>query len=135
MSDIRPKRPTRGGWAPCEPVPGLDAEVWWRHGLKVLSSLGTMEAPDSSGDLLPTWLVSVSREGTSMPSDADMKRVRRDFDVRQGDEDNHESGTARKLFLVVERARRVDCECKTDETVVTRPDGYRYSVKKPGASP
>jgi hypothetical protein len=93
-----------------------------------------MEAPDSSGDILPTWLVSVSRQGVSMPTDQDMKRVRRDFDIRQGDEDNHESGNARKLFLVVDPARRVECECKTDEALVTRPDGYRYSVKREAAS-
>jgi hypothetical protein len=91
-----------------------------------------MEAPDGSGDVLPTWLVSVSRDGASMPTDKNLRTVRRAFGMRQAEEDNHQDGRARMLFLVVEPARRVDCECKVDERVVVRPDGYRYSV--PAAS-
>jgi len=133
---MNPKRPLPGRFWRRRPDfvgPTGRCEVYERCGLRVLSQLDRMEAPDSSGDVLPTWLVSVSRRRASMPSDADMARVRSDFDMEEGDEDNHESGNARKLFLVVDPARRVECECKTDETVVTREDGYRYSVKKGGS--
>lgn len=126
------KRPLRGSWRrrPDFIFRGLRSEVWERKDLRVLSSLAPMEAPDGSGDVLPTWLVSVSRRGASMPTDRDLERVRRDFGMKQAEEDNHESGNARKLFLVMDPARRVDCECNADERVVTRPDGYRYSVKE-----
>lgn len=123
------KRPVPGrGWKARVALPGFGAEAWQRRALTVLSSLANMEAPDDSGDVLPTWLVSVSRAGESMPSDRDLRRVRRDFGMKHAEEDNHESGRARKLFLVVDPARRVDCECKTTERIVERPDGYRYSV-------
>ena len=131
MSELKPKRPTRGGWTKCPTFVwrAMVSEVWERKGLRVLSSIDTMEAPDSSKDLLPTWLVSVSRRGASTPGDRDVARVRRDFDMEGSEEDNHEPGNARKLFLVVDPKRRVACECKTDETVIERDDGYRYSVK------
>jgi hypothetical protein len=132
MSD--PKRPLRGGWARrADFVHGVGrAEVYERKGLRVLSSRSLMEAPDESKDLLDTWLVSVSRRGSSMPADRDLERVRRDFGMTQAEEDNHESGNARKLFLVVDPARRVDCECKASERVVERKDGYRYTVPVEG---
>lgn len=39
------------------------------------------------------------------------------------------------LFLVVDPGRRVDCECKTTERVVKRPDGYLYTVPIDEAAP
>jgi hypothetical protein len=48
--------------------------------------------------------------------------------MRRAEEDNHQDGRARMLFLVVDPARRVDCECKATERVVVREDGYRYTV-------
>lgn len=98
--------------------------------LVVLSSLEPMNAPDGSGDVLLTWLVSCSRSGVSMPTDKDMKTVRRAFDMRGAEEDNHVSGIARDLFMPVGPARRVECECKAGERLVVREDGYRYSVAK-----
>lgn len=131
MKPTAPKRPRPGsGWRPIPVPPTLPAgsEAWARRQLVALSSLADMEAPDGSGDVLPTWLVSVSRAGASMPSDRDLGRARRDFGMRSAEEDNHQDGRARMLFLVVDPARRVDCECKADERVVVRPDGFRYSI-------
>lgn len=126
-----PKRPLRNGWTEVDVPPFLTGCVAYRRkGLKVFSSRDMMQAPDGSGDLVDTWIVSVSRDNCAMPKDRDLARVRRDFGMKLAEEDNHEDGTARKLFLVVDRARRVACECKTDETVIERPDGYRYSVPK-----
>jgi hypothetical protein len=48
------------------------------------------------------------------------------------EEDNHHPGIARHFWMVVDPARRVDCECKVGETVVKEPDGYKWS-NDPGA--
>lgn len=95
----------------------------------VLSQVAIMDAPDGSGDPLPTWLVSVSEDGR-VAGDGVVRRVRRDFDMRDAEEDNHEDGHARKLFLVVDPSRRVACECKETDEVVTKPNGYSYSRPK-----
>jgi hypothetical protein len=124
-----PKGPRQGsGWKHAKTPPNRQCAGYERHGLFVISEVGVMEAPDGSKDSLETWLVSVSRRGASMPNDKDVKRVRRDFDMRQAEENNHFSGISRALFLVVDPARRVECECKTTERVIVRVDGYRYSV-------
>jgi hypothetical protein len=132
-----PKRPSPSyGWVEVTEdfrryLPSSDSLAFQRRGgLRAISSLAPMEAPDGSGDVLPTWLVSVSRRGSSMPSDSDMKAVRCAFGMSEAEEDNHEPGNARKLFLVVDPARRVDCECKAGERLVVREDGYRYSVEE-----
>lgn len=131
MSATGPKRPRPGsGWrsVPVPPTVPKGSEAWARRQLLAISTLSLMEAPDGAGDHLLTWLVSVSRDGAAMPSDRDLGRVRRDFNMRAAEEDNHQDGCARMLFLVVDPARRVDCECKADERVIVRPDGFRYSI-------
>ena len=103
------------------------AEVWTYGGLRVISEfLPACEAPDGSKEEIAQWLVSVSKRGRR-PSDEDFARVRRAFDMEDAEEDNHFPGVARHLFLTVDVARRVECECKAEETVVTEPDGYRWS--------
>lgn len=137
---MRPKAPTNRKWRPIDPpfylpdvYPGVKTLAFQLGRVVVFSTVAKMTAPDSSGDILPTWLVSVSEFGKTMPSDATMRRVRRAFGMERAEEDNHEPGLARKLFLVVDAARRVECECKTTEIVVEREDGYRYSQPRPAA--
>lgn len=117
------------------PFPNPCIRAFQRGRVRVLSQIASMDAPDGSGDALDTWLVSVSEIGCSMPNDETMARVRRDFSMDNAEEDNHEPGRARKLFLVVDPSRRVECECKTDERVIVREDGYRYTqpTSEPGA--
>lgn len=95
-------------------------------GLRVLSTLDDMEAPDGSREVIPQWHVSVSRRG-KRPDDADVARALRAFQMENAEEDNHHPGVARHFFMPVDPSRRVTCECKTEETVVTEPDGYRWS--------
>jgi len=91
-----------------------------------------MEAPDGSGDVIPQWLVSVTKRG-KRPTDAEVERALEAFDMTEAEEDNHGPGNSRSFFLVVDPARRVDCECKVDEAVVTETDGYKWSTPKDGA--
>ena len=130
-----PKTPNTSTWKrfPAPHALGDGVLAFRRGGVVVFSELESMEAPDGSGDILPTWLVSVSQRGKSMPPDETMEIVRRTFDMRSALEDNHESGIARKLFLVVEPSRRVDCECKETEITIVREDGYTYTQPRPEA--
>lgn len=107
-----PKRPRAGsGWhaIPVPPTLPPGSEAWARKRLVALSSLAGMHAPDGSEEVLPTWLVSLSRAGAAMPTDQDLRLARRDFGMRQAEEDNHQDGRARMLFLVVDPARRECC--------------------------
>lgn len=119
--------------------------VWWYGSMQVISTLAMMKLPRGDGTGL-TWLVSASVEraatreetkrlpnGTFVrrvkdrPSDRDMSRVRRAFGMEEAEEDNHEPGVARKLFLVVDQAGRASCECKEGDTVVVEPNGQTWS--------
>lgn len=129
--ELRAKRPP-AHWDCAGPAPArVNATAWRYAGLLVLSELSTMEAPDGKGDAIPQWLISISKGG-KRPSDRDVARVLEAFDMVGAEEDNHGPGISRHFFLVVDPARRVECECKTDETVVTEPDGYRWSTPKDG---
>lgn len=123
---IGPKRPPAHWTRLGRNVGPARAEAFKYAGLLVLSSLDTMEAPDGSGDILPTWLISVSKGG-KRASDRDVKRVLDAFGASEALEDNHGPGISRAFFLVVDPARRVDCECKAGEALVTEPGGYQWS--------
>lgn len=120
------RAPSDPRWRPI-PSPIPTARAFLRDRVLALSEVAPMSAPDGSGDVLRTWLVSVSEGGRWTPSNETMARVRRDFAMEEAEEDNHEPGLARKLFLVVEPGRRVACECKETERVIVRGDGYRYT--------
>ncbi len=77
------------------------------------------------------WLVSFSTTHKRRPTNAEARFVRRPFDMTNAEEDNHENGIARKLFLICDpslRARHQVCACK-DEVVHVEPDGYAWSEK------
>lgn len=94
-----------------------------------------MELPQSKG-VGPTWQVSVSdaSEGiASRPSEEQKRLALCAFDMLGTEEDNHHPGNARHFFQPCDPAERVDCECKTTETQVTDPDGYRWSNTTDGS--
>lgn len=124
------RRPHGAGWQQ-EPAPGPHRPhiSAWRYGrIFVLSELADMELPRGQG-VGPTWLVSISRSGRR-PSVSDVRKVRRSFGLVDAEVDNHHPGCAVNLFLVVDPAHRVSCECKEDETVVVEADGYEWTTPK-----
>lgn len=103
---------------------------FWRCGsLRVLSAVDQMKSP-IDGTPVPTWHVSVSRIG-GHPSDADVNATRRAFGMADAEEDNHEPGRARHLFLAVDPAHRAPCECNVTEETFIEPNGHRW--KSPAA--
>jgi hypothetical protein len=106
----------------------------WHHvsGVVVLSECSPMLI-DGMDIVTPQWLVSVSGPGGKRPNNNQLAMVRRDFDMWAAEEDNHEPGIARKLFLIVDpmlRAQHAVCACKTDETLHVEEDRYRWSEAK-----
>ena len=116
-----------------EPVPEplrfaartLSQSVWTDGRLRVISSLIDAELPDGSGVGLQ-WHVSISRRG-KRPKPPELARAQRAFGCVGWEEDNHHPGNARHYFRPVDPSKRVDCECKANETVVVEPDGYRWT--------
>lgn len=130
--EVTAKIPSTRLWKEIPPPAHLQqhgARCYKRGQTYVITQLADMEAPDGSGDVIPTWLVSVSTSGRTMPRDRTMRAVREAFGMQDAEEDNHMSGIARDLFMCVDPARRVECECKVDELTIVRADGYRYQVK------
>jgi len=110
---------------PLQPKP-ISASAWQCGPICVISSLVLAEAPDGKGDAIPQWHVSIASVGRR-PKPHHVRKALRAFGIEAAEEDNHEPGNARHFWLPVDPARRVDCECKTTETVITDPDGYRWS--------
>ena len=134
---MKERQPLRGRWdrVRSDPRPLLAVHGClvvehfsaWRLGkVLALSSWQMAEAPDNPAETVPHWLVSVSENG-GRPSDRSTQRVRIDFALEGALEDNHHPGIARHLWMPEDPARRGQCHCQTDETVVTEPDGYQWS--------
>jgi len=124
----RAKEPQRPGWAPAGWFG--NAQVWVHAGgIRVLSEIVDLEI-DGMGIVTPQWLVSVSTAHNRRPTNSEMLMVRRHFGMEEAEEDNHEPGRARKLFLIVDqelRAKHAECACKVNEVQHVEPDGYRWS--------
>ena len=126
------KYPTRGRWekdavaSVAYQVEHGSTSVFRRGAVLVISTIVDMEAPDGSHDVIPQWHVSVSECGRR-PSPKLVDQVRRDFGMEQAEIDNHHPGVAVHLMMCVDPERRVSCECKAGEKVVTEPDGYQWS--------
>lgn len=107
----------------------------WQSGVVcVISTLDHAELPDGSGDG-PQWHVSISRvtpSGNRRPKPAQVRHALRAFGMTSSELDNHEPGNAEHYWLPVDPAHRVDCECKSAETLVVEPDGHRWSNAKDG---
>lgn len=99
---------------------------WQKGAVVALSALIHCELPDGSGRVGLTWHASVSRLG-KRPRPRDVEHFLRDFRLAKAEEDNHHPGAARHFFLPLDPAERRDCECKTTETTLTEPDGYRWT--------
>lgn len=108
------------------------SSTWVCGRLRVISTLTVALLPDGSGSG-PQWHVSVSRHG-GRAKPHEVTRVLRDFDMTTAEEDNHHPGKARHFWMPVDPAHRVDCECKSDETVVLdTADNYAWSnTQEPG---
>lgn len=107
-----------------------ECHVWVNGPLRVLSSADIMDAPDGSGDAIPHWLISVTRNG-QRARDEDTQKMLRAFGMVGADEDNHHPGQSRAFFMPCDPARRVGCECKVTEQTIVEPDGYRWTTPKP----
>lgn len=100
--------------------------AWLFGHVAVISALVNAELPDGSGELGPQWHISITRK-RRRPKDTDVRRALRAFGMVGAEEDNHHPGYARHFWLPVDPARRVDCECKAEETTIVEADGYRYT--------
>lgn len=107
-----------------------DAQSWKKGRVRALTECTVMEYPDGDGKG-PTWLVSFSLDGERL-SGRPLDRALSDFGMSDAEEDNHHPGVARHFFMPVDPAHRVDCECKSDETIIVEADGYTWSNSKDG---
>lgn len=107
----------------------LGCSAWIRRGVMMVSALENAEAPDGSGETIPQWHVSMSSEGPKRCTDVEVRQALACVGMTGAEEDNHHPGVARHFWMPVDPKRRVECECKTTEVVVTEPDGYKYSEK------
>lgn len=123
MSDPVIKRPP-AHWEKLASMGGV--ELWRYGGFIVSSQLAMANAPQPPREPIPTWMIGISRNGRR-PTDDEVARALRAFSMQDAIEDNHEPGVKRMYFLPIDPSRRADCECKTDEVLVTEADGYQWS--------
>ncbi|MBX3203214.1 MAG: hypothetical protein KF894_34135 [Labilithrix sp.] len=132
---VRPREPAGLGWlrlgSLLDPKTGTASFAWIHETAlaQVISSVQIADLP-RSGTPGPQWHVSVTDRSTPHPRRASPKQIALAccaFDMLAAEEDNHHPGNARHFWLPVDPSERVDCECKTDETVVAEPDGYRWT--------
>lgn len=113
---------------------GGETHAYQLGGIRVLSS---REMAEYQGVVCPHNHVSVSVDScfSHRPTDADMAKVRAAFDMEDAEEDNHQPGRIRNLFLPLHLPRGTTgvCDCKSDETVVTELDGFQWSKPKANA--
>ncbi len=106
-----------------------------RQKLVALSSVGPMQAPDGSGDIIDTWHLSVAarvvnaagKQEPVRPTVEQFEHLLDTWAITEFEIDNHHPGSAQHLMIPVDPARRVDCECKANETVIVEPDGYTWT--------
>ena len=106
---------------------GPSAVVWIGHGLQLID---TYIDAEYRGEVVPHRHLSVAVAGHARrATDLEMARVRIDFGLEDAEEDNHQPGVARNLFrpLHLPGGTVGICDCKSDETVVIEPDGFRWS--------
>lgn len=102
-----------------------------RGALRVFSGVDLMRSPVDKTPT-PTWHVSVSagdgRSSARPVTDAELEVVRRAFGMQAAEEDNHEPGMARHLFLAIDPKHRAACECNVAEVTFIEPDGHRWKA-------
>jgi hypothetical protein len=108
------------------PIRTPTASAWTLGPIMVLSELVIAEYPDGSGNG-PQWLVSVSASG-KRAKPKQLRRALRAFGMVGAEQDNHHPGNVRSYWRPVEESKRVDCQCKVDETIVVdEADGYTWT--------
>jgi hypothetical protein len=81
------------------------------------------------------WHLSISCSGRRAPDDV-VRKVLRQFDLPNAEEDNHQPGIARNFWRVCSLpadALQVACDCKEKEEVVVEPDGFTWTRIREGA--
>jgi len=124
---MTPRHPSSPMWKPIK-SPGVLEEksaAWKCGGLLVISAVDLMTSPIDKEATTPTWHVSASRLN-AVVSDKDIAFVRKSFSMQEAEEDNHEPGRARHLFLAVKQEHRADCECNDTEETFVEPSGHRW---------
>lgn len=89
-----------------------------------------VELPGADGEFGPTWLISTVRRAGQIRRRCTTRQldfVRAAFGAQEAEEDNHQPGMTRCLFLPVDPAYRNVCECKTNEVQITESGGYVWS--------
>lgn len=138
LHEIGERRPSSPSWSRHKKLESVIAQhhgrdfglsCWQVGRFSVASSLIRAELPTGIG-VGPQWLVSISRKGSRRPTQDECRRLLRHLGLGDAEEDNHESGVARKYFQPLDPAQRVDCHCKADDEQVVDPDGYPWSRAK-----
>lgn len=112
------------------PLPGPPKRGYESGGVRVISSIQDVEAPDGNGTCLQ-WLISISMMG-KRPKSHHVRRALRAFGMVGAENDTHHPGNAVHFWLVVDPVRRLACQCKADEDTIVDADGYRWTNPKPG---
>lgn len=112
----------------------ISASAWACGPITVISALNLAEPPDGVGDPIPQWNISISAAG-KRPKPHHLRKALRAFGMVGAENDTHHPGNAVHFWMAVDPARRVACQCKTDEETITDPDGYTWSNPKPGEGP
>jgi hypothetical protein len=124
VSTQRERMPNGSNWTYAGRIE--NGSVWESGPVRVISTLDMATLPDGSGIIGPQWHISIARRG-KRPHATDVRRTLRAFRMVGAEEDNHHPGNARHFWVVCDPAKRVDCECKEDEVLVTDADGYRWT--------
>jgi hypothetical protein len=107
----------------------IRVSVWSRGNLIVISDLVMAKLPQRE-DVGAQWHVSLAIAGHERrATDDELARVRIAFGMVDAEEDNHEPGRARHLWMPVLPEHRVPCECAEDETTIVEDDGHRWQTK------
>lgn len=130
------KQPRAGsGWIYTGRSPHAERQnsMFERGRFRVISGLGPMELPQSGGKIGPTWHASLARRGSRRPTNDEVRKFLRDFDLVGAEEDNHMPGLARHFFQPVDPAYHGVCDCKTTEATIVEPDGHRWQNATDGS--
>jgi hypothetical protein len=94
--------------------------------------LSSAELAEYRGAVYPHNHVSVSVIADRRPTDVEITMVRHDFDMEDAEEDNHQPGRVRNLFLPLHLPRGTVgiCDCKADEEQVVEADGFTWSRQR-----
>lgn len=127
--ELWPRNPI--GWQrrPAPPAVAQGAvsvSAWVCGPIFVISALELADAPDGTHDIIPQWNISISASG-KRPKPTHVRKALRAFGMVGAECDNHHPGNAQHFWLPVDPARRVGCECKETETVITEPGGYKWT--------